>query len=145
MAADALSKFLQKSQDEEEELQAENGRIFHRLQNSLTSASLASLSFRPFHLHQVLIYRTYVLLQLREFWGSFQSKLLDKDPYTASIGGIRLKLQKLQAKDKHACNLGRNSWSKTSRTLTACYTTRVSLTSRKSSKRSSSASTTTTH
>ena len=94
-AADALSRFSQKSQDEEEELRAENGRIFHCLQNSLTSASLASLSFRPSHLHQVFIYRTYVLPQLREFWGSLQSKLLDEDPYTAIIGGMRLRLHKL--------------------------------------------------
>ena len=61
-AADALSRFPQRSQDEENELRAENGRIFHRLQNSLTSASLASLSFRPSHLHQVFICGTYVLL-----------------------------------------------------------------------------------
>ena len=66
-AADALSRFPQRSQDEEKELRAENGRIFHCLQNSLTSANLASLS-APSHLHQVLIYRTYVLPQLRQFW-----------------------------------------------------------------------------
>ena len=61
-AADALSRFSQRSQNEEEELRAENDQIFHRLQNSLTSASLASLSFRPSHLHQVFICGTYVLL-----------------------------------------------------------------------------------
>ena len=61
-AADALSKFPQRSQHEEEELRAENGQILHCLQNSLTSASLASfLSPLPSHLHQVFICGTYVL------------------------------------------------------------------------------------
>ena len=63
-AADALSRFPQESQDEEDELRAENGQIFHRLQNSLTNASLAGLSFPsslPSHLHQVLICGTYIL------------------------------------------------------------------------------------
>ena len=49
-AADALSRFSQRSQDKEEELRAENGQILHRLQNSLTSANLASLSALS-HLH----------------------------------------------------------------------------------------------
>ena len=65
-AVDALSKFFQQSQDEENELRAENNQILHRLQNSLTNASLVGLSFLsssslPSHLHQVLICRTYVL------------------------------------------------------------------------------------
>ena len=67
-AADALSRFPQRSQDEEDELRTENGRIFHRLQNSLTNASLARLSLLassssslPSHLHQVFICETYVL------------------------------------------------------------------------------------
>ena len=70
-AADAISKFSQKSHDEKDEIRAENGQIFHRLQNSLTNANLAELSFSsslPSHLHQILIYRGYVLLQLRHFW-----------------------------------------------------------------------------
>ena len=49
---DALSRSPQRSQDEEEELWAENGQIFYCLQNSLTSASLASLSSSLLsHLH----------------------------------------------------------------------------------------------
>ena len=61
-AADALSTFSQKNQNEKKELQAENSQIFHRLQNSLTSASLASLSSSlSSHLHQVFICKTYVL------------------------------------------------------------------------------------
>ena len=55
-AADALSKFLQRSQDEKDKLRAENGQIFHRLQNSMTNASLAGLSLSsssslPSYLH----------------------------------------------------------------------------------------------
>ena len=66
-AVDALSRFLQKSQDQEKKLQAENGKIFYCLQNSLTSASLVSF-FALSHLHQVFICGTYVLPQLRQFW-----------------------------------------------------------------------------
>ena len=72
-AVDALSRFLQRSQEEKDELWAENGQIFHCLQNSLINTSLAGLSFPSFfpsHLHQVLICRTYVLFQLRHFWDS---------------------------------------------------------------------------
>ena len=67
-AADALSRFPQRCQDEENELQAKNGQIFYCLQNILTNASLAGLSllaspssYLPLHLHQVYIYATYVL------------------------------------------------------------------------------------
>ena len=79
-AADALSRFPQRSQDEENELRAKNGRILHRLQNSLTNASLAGLSLSsssslPSHLHQVLICGTYVLPQLQQFWQDLQKKL----------------------------------------------------------------------
>ena len=54
VAADALLRFSQRSQDEKDELWAENDQIFHRLQNSLTNTSLARLSFSsslPSHLH----------------------------------------------------------------------------------------------
>ena len=66
-AIDALLRFFQKSQNKKDELQAENSQIFHCLQNSLTNASLARLSFswRASHLHQVFICGTYVLLQLQ--------------------------------------------------------------------------------
>ena len=99
-----MLKFPQRSQDEEKELQIENGRIFHRLQNSLTSANLASLSAQS-PLHQVLIYGTYVLPQLRHFWVGLQEELASKNPYIASIGGMRLRLHKLQAEDKQAQKL----------------------------------------
>ena len=44
-AADALLKFPKRNQDEKDELWAKNGRILHRLQNSLTNTSLVRLSF----------------------------------------------------------------------------------------------------
>ena len=43
-AADALSRFPQRSQSEEEELRVENTQILHWLQSSLTNASLSGLS-----------------------------------------------------------------------------------------------------
>ena len=107
--ADALLRFPQRSQNKKDELRAENGQIFHRLQNSLTNASLAGLSFSaslssslPSHLHQVLIYETYILLQLYQFWDGLRGELASKGPYTASIDGMRLRLQELQAKDEQA-------------------------------------------
>ena len=105
-AADALSQILQRNQDEEDELRAENGRILHCLQNLLTNASLASLSFSTLlHLHQVLIYGTYVLPQLRYFWNDLQGELASKGSYKVSIGGMRLRLQELQEEDKQARKL----------------------------------------
>ena len=71
-AADALSCFPQRSLDEEEKLRAENTQILHRLQTSLTNASLAGLSIsglsassKPLPLHQVLICGTNGIPQLR--------------------------------------------------------------------------------
>ena len=68
-AADALSRFSQRKEDEEEKLRTENTRIFYRLQFSLTNATLSSLStfssLSP--LHQVLICGIHTLPQLRQF------------------------------------------------------------------------------
>ena len=102
-----MSRFSQRSQDEEKELRAENGRILHRLQNSLTSANLASLS-APSHLHQVLICGTYVLPQLRHFWDGLQRELASENPYNANIGGMKLRLHKLQVEDEQARKLRAN-------------------------------------
>ena len=49
----------------------------------------------PLHLHQVLICKTYVLSQLREFWSLLQNKLLNEGPYVANINDIKLRLQEL--------------------------------------------------
>ena len=70
-AVNALWKFPQLSQDEESKLQAENGQILYCLQNLLTNAILAGLSFWSSllsYLSHVFICKTYVLLQLRYFW-----------------------------------------------------------------------------
>ena len=56
-------------------------------------------------LHQVLIYKTVVLLQLHLFWDTIQSELADKSPYTIGIGGLRMRLLKLQDNDKRAKKL----------------------------------------
>ena len=98
VAADALSRFPQRSQDEEDKLRAENDQILHRLQNSLTNASLVGLSLPsslPSHLYQVLICGTYVLPQLCYFWNGLQKELASKGSFKASIGGMRLRLQEL--------------------------------------------------
>ena len=72
IVADALSRFPQRSQDEKNELRAKNSQIFYCLQNSLTNASLANLSFFALsYLHQILVCGMYVLLKLREFWNFF--------------------------------------------------------------------------
>lgn len=72
MAVDELSRFLEKNQDEEDELQAKNRQIFHYSQNLLTNTSLlkSSLSILDsilMYLYQVLICGTYVLFQLCQF------------------------------------------------------------------------------
>ncbi len=53
----------------------------------------------------MLICGTVVLLQLCQFWDTIQSKLADKGPYTASIGGMRMRLLELQDDDKEAMKL----------------------------------------
>ena len=109
MVANALSRFFQRSQDEEEKLRAENTQIFHRLQTSLTNASLSGLSLNSainlLPLQQVLICGTHVLPQLRQFWDRFRVELADENPYKASIGGMRLRLSELQESDLEAQKL----------------------------------------
>ncbi len=56
-------------------------------------------------LHQVLICGIVVLLQLCQFWDTIRSELADKVPYTASIGGMRMRLPELQDDDKEAMQL----------------------------------------
>ncbi len=56
-------------------------------------------------LHQVLICGTIILSQLRQFWDTIQSELADKGPYTASIGGMKIKLPELKDDDKKAMKL----------------------------------------
>ena len=109
----ALSRFYQKSQCEEEELRTENTQIFHPLQSSLTNVSLSGLSLSVhitgsqaeaanlLPLHQILICNTYILPQLCQFREKLHGELASKGPYQqASIGGLKLRLFKLQAEDQ---------------------------------------------
>ncbi len=58
-----------------------------------------------FPLHQVLICGTVLLPQLCQFWDILRGELADKGPYTASIGGMRMRLPELQDEDKEAMKL----------------------------------------
>ena len=101
-AADALSRYSQRSAEEENTLRAENVKILYRLQSLL--AKISGLSVNSSHLstlHQVLICGTYVFPQLNQFWDSLQSGIAHDGPY-ASIGGINLQLPKLKDNDKEA-------------------------------------------
>ena len=105
-AADALSRFPQRSQAEEETLRAENSQIIHRSQSSLTNASLGGLSLSDHKLsplHQFLICGTHVLPWLCQFWSQLRGELAKEEPYQqASIGGLRLRLPELQEEDQVA-------------------------------------------
>ena len=108
-ADDALSRFLHRSQAEEETLRAENSEILHRLQSSLINASLADLSlsgdtagtnFSP--LHQVLICGNYVLPRLCQFWKRLRGELASEGAYQASVGSFCLRLPEIYAEDQLA-------------------------------------------
>ena len=100
-AADALSRYPQRSAEEEDTLRAENVKILHRLQSSLAKVSGLSVnSLSP--LHQVLICGTTVLPQLHQFWDSLREEIARDSPYIANIGGMRLRLPELQDEDKEA-------------------------------------------
>ena len=73
-AVDTLSRFLQRSDDEEKKLWAENSQILHQLQSLLINANLLGLSLLGLNaaacwnlllLYQVLIWGTHGLPQLR--------------------------------------------------------------------------------
>ena len=46
-----------------------------------------------------------MLPHLRQFWKMFQTELANKEPYKASIGGMRLRLFELQKSDDKARKL----------------------------------------
>ncbi len=83
-------------------------KVFYCLQTSLTRASLAGLSLSGHKtaltsLHQVFICGTHVLSPWYQFWTQLQAELAHEGPYQkASIGGLRLRLPELQAKDQEA-------------------------------------------
>ncbi len=102
-----MSQFSQQCVEEEETLRAENTKILHKLQSSLVQVlglSVPSLNI-SFLLSQVLICRTAILPQLHQFWDTIWGELADKDPFTASIGGMKMKLPKLQDDNKEAMRL----------------------------------------
>ena len=103
-AADALFRYLQQSAEEEETLRAENVKILHRLQSSLAKVSSLSTS-HPSPLYQILICGTTALPQLHQFWDSLRSEIARDSPYVANIGGMRLRLPKLQDNDEEAKTL----------------------------------------
>ena len=103
-AADALSRFPQRNQAEEDELRTENTWILHKLQSSLSNASFSGLNASAelsLH-HRVLICGTHVRPQLRQFWDTFQAELGAEGPYRVSIGSMRLRLSELQESDDEA-------------------------------------------
>ncbi len=106
--ADALSCFPQRSQAEEETLRDESSQILHRLQTSLTRAKIAGLSLLGHQtadfllIYQILICETHVLLRLCQFLTQPQGELVYERSYQASIGGLRLRLSKLQTEDQEA-------------------------------------------
>ena len=55
--------------------------------------------------HQVFICGTYTLPQLQHFWSTFQTELTNEQPYKASIGSMRPRLQELQEANRKAQEL----------------------------------------
>ena len=121
-ATDALSRYFQRSQSEEEILQAENTRVFQCLKSLLTHARASSTP--PAHvasLKHVIICGTHALPDLCQSWETFRHKLAAEAPYQASIEGMRLRLVELQVEDSQvrkirAEKLGGN-WEDTNRIL----------------------------
>ena len=95
---------------------AENSKILHHLQASLTRAVLVGISLSAlavnsseapaaglFPIHKVLICGTYVLPKLCRFWEELRGELAKEGLYQqASIGGLRLRLPDLQVEDREA-------------------------------------------
>lgn len=79
-------------------LQIENTQILYKLQSSFINASLLGLCLTKnlSSLHQFLIYGTYVLLQLQQFWDMLTAKLVDQESHKVSIKAMRLRLEELQ-------------------------------------------------
>ena len=68
---------------------------------SLVNLSLSSaVNLSP--LHEVLIYSTHFLPQLRQFWDIFRVELGDEGPYQVSISAMRLRFSELKESDNEA-------------------------------------------
>ncbi len=71
----------------------------HWLQSLLAQVSkLITEVLTP--VYQVFIYRTAVLLQLRQFWDTIWGELAHKGLYIINIGNMRMRLLKLQDNNK---------------------------------------------
>ena len=102
-AADALSRYPQRSAEEEDTLRAKNVKILHCLQSLLARVSgLLVNSSQISPLHQILICGTTVLPQLCQFWDSLRRNIAQDNPYIANIGGMRLHFSELQENDEEA-------------------------------------------
>ena len=114
-AANALFFYFQRSQSDEEILQAGNTRILQCLQSLLTNACASStLPSHVASLKHVIIGGTHALTDLCQSWKTFCQKLAAEGPYKASIRSIGLRLMELQAENGQARKikaekLGRNS------------------------------------
>ena len=102
-AADALSRFPQRSSHKEETLWVENTHILHRLQSLLADSNISNV-YSPSSsapdltpLHQVLICGTHVFPKVRQYWDTIRQELAAEGPY-ALVGSMRLRLQELQEK-----------------------------------------------
>ena len=105
-AANALSCYPKRSQEEEEILQAENTRILQHLQSLLTNARASNtLLAHVASLKYVIICGTHVLSDLCQSQETFRQELAAKDPYQASIGGMRPRLVELLIED---CQVWKN-------------------------------------
>ena len=100
-----MSRYPQQSPDKENTLRSENVKILHRLQSSLSNASLSGLSTELSPLHRVLICGTHALPHLRQFWDTFRAELGAEGLYRVSIGAMRLRLPELKDNDKEAIAL----------------------------------------
>ncbi len=67
--------------------------------------SIPGLKEIPSPLYQVLMCKTAILPQLRQFWDAIWSILANWGPYIASIRGMRMKLPELQDDNKEAKKL----------------------------------------
>ena len=98
-AADTLSRYLQRSPEEEDTLRSKNVKILYHLQSSLAKVfGLSTSQLSP--LHQIFIYGITVFLRLNQFWNSFRGEITLDSLYIANIGGMRLRLSKLQENDE---------------------------------------------
>ncbi len=67
--------------------------------------SVLRLKDVSFSLHQVLIYRTAILLQVCQFWNTIESELAHEGPHIMSIGDMKIIVPQLYDNNKEAKKL----------------------------------------